>query len=162
MLYREQANDRRFGNVNIPVFAGRAVGGSTMINSGTCYRAPAHTFDRWREHYGLPEVFSPEGFAPYYERVEAMLGVAPASPLHLGGSARVIARGAEHLGSRTRRSRRNAPDCDGQGVCCFGCPTGAKRSTDVSYVPEALERGAQLVTARACRTWTSSPAARAA
>src|SRR5690606_29045509 len=42
---------------------------------------------------------------------------------------------------------RNAPDCDGQGVCCFGCPTGAKRSTDVSYVPEALLRGAQLVTA---------------
>src|SRR6202044_3086601 len=42
---------------------------------------------------------------------------------------------------------RNAPDCDGQGVCCFGCPTGAKRSTDVSYVPEALLKGAQLVTA---------------
>jgi choline dehydrogenase-like flavoprotein len=42
---------------------------------------------------------------------------------------------------------RNAPDCDGQGVCCFGCPTGAKRSTDVSYVPEALKRGAQLITA---------------
>ena len=38
---------------------------------------------------------------------------------------------------------RNAPGCDGQGVCCFGCPTGAKRSTDVSYVPAALERGAQ-------------------
>jgi hypothetical protein len=42
---------------------------------------------------------------------------------------------------------RNAPDCDGQGVCCFGCPTDAKRSTNVSYVPAALERGAQLVTA---------------
>jgi choline dehydrogenase-like flavoprotein len=42
---------------------------------------------------------------------------------------------------------RNAPDCDGQGVCCFGCPTAAKRSTDVSYVPAALERGAQLVSA---------------
>ena len=41
----------------------------------------------------------------------------------------------------------NAPDCDGQGICCFGCPTGAKRSTDVSYVPEALKRGAQLITA---------------
>jgi hypothetical protein len=27
-----------------------------------------------------------------------------------------------------------------------GCPTGAKRSADVSYVPAALERGAQIVT----------------
>jgi choline dehydrogenase-like flavoprotein len=76
-----------------------------------------------------------------------MLQVAPASPLHLGAIAPIIARGAERLGLRHGALRRNAPDCDGQGVCCFGCPTGAKRSTDVSYVPAALERGAQLVTA---------------
>src|SRR5262249_38801707 len=40
--------------------------------------------------------------------------------------------------------RRNAPDCDGQGTCCFGCPTDAKRSTNVSYVPMALKAGAEL------------------
>jgi choline dehydrogenase-like flavoprotein len=64
-----------------------------------------------------------------------------------GGVGRVIARGAERLGYSHHTLDRNAPGCDGQGVCCFGCPTGAKRSTDVSYVPEALLRGAQLVTA---------------
>jgi choline dehydrogenase-like flavoprotein len=58
----------------------------------------------------------------------------------------VIARGAEALGLAHGPLRRNAPDCDGQGVCCFGCPTGATRSTDVSYVPLALERGAALFT----------------
>jgi len=42
--------------------------------------------------------------------------------------------------------RRNAPDCDGQGVCVFGCPTDAKRSTNVSYVPMALKSAAMLVT----------------
>lgn len=146
-LYRDQGMTVAFGNVNIPVFAGRAVGGSTVINSGTCYRAPAHTFDYWRNHHGLPQVFSPEGMAPYYERVESMLGVAPASPLHLGKIAGIIAKGAEHIGLSHHALRRNAPDCDGQGLCCFGCPTGAKRSTDVSYVPGALSRGAQLVTA---------------
>jgi choline dehydrogenase-like flavoprotein len=31
-------------------------------------------------------------------------------------------------------------------VCDYGCPTDAKRSTNVSYVPAALTRGAQLVT----------------
>jgi choline dehydrogenase-like flavoprotein len=29
-------------------------------------------------------------------------------------------------------------------VCCFGCPTEAKRSTNVSYVPLALRAGAEL------------------
>jgi choline dehydrogenase-like flavoprotein len=31
-------------------------------------------------------------------------------------------------------------------VCCFGCPTDAKRSTNVSYVPLALKAGAEIFT----------------
>ena len=146
-LYRDQGMTVALGNVGIPVFAGRAVGGSTVINSGTCYRAPERTFQRWRERFGLGSDFSSAGLSPYYERVEAMLQVTPAHPLHLGAIGPIIARGAERLGLRHGPLPRNAPACDGQGVCCFGCPTGAKRSTDVSYVPEALKRGAQLVTA---------------
>lgn len=146
-LYRDQGLTISIGNVGIPVLAGRAVGGSTVINSGTCYRTPERTFEGWRTRLGLPAEFSSEGLGPYYERVEAMLGVAPADRLHLGAIGPIIARGAAHYGLSHGPVPRNAPACDGQGVCCFGCPTGAKRSTDVSYVPEALKRGAQLVTA---------------
>jgi GMC oxidoreductase/FAD binding domain-containing protein len=146
-LYRDKGLTIAIGNVSAPVWAGRAVGGSTVVNSGTCYRAPERTFEYWRSRYGLPSVFSSEGLSPYYERVEAMLGVEQASPLHLGNIADIIARGAGRLGYSHKALMRNAPGCDGQGLCCFGCPTGAKRSTDVSYVPAALARGAQLVTA---------------
>jgi choline dehydrogenase-like flavoprotein len=146
-MYRDRGMTIALGNVGIPVFAGRAVGGSTVINSGTCYRAPERTFSRWRGRFGLGDEFSNGGLGPFYERVESMLHVAPANRLHLGEIGPIIARGAERLGLRHGPLNRNAPDCDGQGVCCFGCPTGAKRSTDVSYVPEALKRGAQLVTA---------------
>lgn len=145
-LYRDQGTTIALGNANLPVFAGRAVGGSTVVNSGTCYRAPERTFKYWRDRYGLPQVFSSTGLAPYYERVESMLGVAPGNPLHLGAIAGIIARGAEHLKLSHKALLRNAPDCDGQGVCCFGCPTGAKRSTDVSYIPAALGKGAELIT----------------
>ncbi|AKT42336.1 FAD-dependent oxidoreductase [Chondromyces crocatus] len=147
LLYRDQGMTVSIGNLGIPIFSGKAVGGSTAINSGTCYRASEPTFASWREELGLPEEFSSKGMAPYYERVERMLQVAPANPLHLGAIAPIIQRGADHLGLHHAPLLRNAPDCDGQGVCCFGCPTGAKRSTDVSYVPAALLKGAQLVTA---------------
>ncbi len=143
-LYRDRGLTVALGNAYIPVWAGRAVGGSTVINSGTCYRTPDRVFHHWREA-GLGE-FSSGALAPYYERVEQMLQVTPARRELTGGVGRVIARGADKLGYRHAPLLRNAPDCDGQGVCCFGCPTGAKRSTDVSYVPEALLRGAQLVT----------------
>ena len=147
LLYRDMGLTIAWGNVGIPVWAGRAVGGSTTINSGTCYRAPERVFARWRARYGLTD-FSASSMAPYYERVESMLQVAPTARQNLGGVGRVIERGARRLGLLEHRPiARNAPDCDGQGICCFGCPTGAKRSTDVSYVPEALKRGAQLLTA---------------
>ena len=42
--------------------------------------------------------------------------------------------------------QRSARDCDAQATCQFGCPTDAKRSTNVSFVPSALESGAFLLT----------------
>lgn len=144
-LYRDKGLTMSLGNVGIPIWAGRAVGGTTLINSGTAYRAPDRVLGRWESELGLP--LGPDVLRPYYDRVASMLQVARADMKYVGGVGRVVARGADRLGWSHHALDRNAPACDGQGVCCFGCPTGAKRSTDVSYVPEALLRGAQLVTA---------------
>src|SRR5262249_37518989 len=53
LMYREQGLSIAWGNVGVPVFAGRAVGGSTVINSGTCYRTQERVLSRWRSEYGL-------------------------------------------------------------------------------------------------------------
>jgi choline dehydrogenase-like flavoprotein len=144
-LYRSMASNTTVGNLNIYVPTGRSVGGTTTINSGTCYRPPERVLRHWRDDLGLTD-FTSDHLAPYFERVEDVLQVAPASERFTGGPARVIARGAQKLGYRHKPLLRNAPDCDGKGLCCFGCPTDAKRSTNVSYVPLALRAGAQLVT----------------
>jgi choline dehydrogenase-like flavoprotein len=144
-LYRAGGATFSIGNVPIPIPLGATVGGSTTVNSGTCYRVPDRVLAEWERDLGLTEL-TPDALAPYFERVERVLGVAPTRPEFLGGCARVVARGAEALGYRHVPLRRNAPDCDGKGVCCFGCPTDAKRSTNVSYVPLALKAGAELFT----------------
>ncbi|MEZ4401954.1 MAG: GMC family oxidoreductase [Kofleriaceae bacterium] len=144
-LYRAGGSTLSVGNVAIPIPLGMSVGGTTTVNSGTCYRVPDHVLGHWRHDLGLAE-FTPDHLAPYYQRVERVLGVAPTRPELLGGCARVVARGCDALGYRHAPLARNAPDCDGQGVCCFGCPTDAKRSTNVSYVPLALRAGAELFT----------------
>jgi choline dehydrogenase-like flavoprotein len=144
-LYRQPGESYCIGNAIIPIPLGRSVGGTTTINSGTCFRTPDAVLERWREELGLDE-FTPEQMRPYFERVERELQVAEAKAEYLGGVARVVARGCEALGWSHHALRRNAPDCDGQGVCCFGCPTDAKRSTNLSYVPLALEHSALLVT----------------
>jgi len=144
-LYRDMGATLAVGNAVIPIPLGRTVGGTTAINSGTCYRTPDRVLHDWVHEFGLDEL-APEKLAPHFARVEATLGVAPAEAKYLGGVARVIARGCDALGYKHQPLRRNAPECDGQGVCCFGCPTDAKRSTNVSYVPLALKAGATLFT----------------
>ncbi len=132
------------GNLTVPVWAGRAVGGTTIINSATCYRTPEWTLKSWADDFGL-SMLSSKHLDPYFRGVEEMLQIEPAKEPYLGGVARVIARGSEKLHLAHGPLPRNAPTCDGQGVCAFGCPTGAKRSTDVSYIPAALGYGAQLI-----------------
>jgi choline dehydrogenase-like flavoprotein len=39
---------------------------------------------------------------------------------------------------------RNAPGCEGHARCLQGCPIGARQSMDVSYIPQAVQRGAVL------------------
>ncbi len=143
-LYRNAGATFSIGNVAIPIPLGKTVGGTTTVNSGTCFRAPDRVLAHWRDHHGLDEL-SPDAMGPYFERVEGVLGVAQAKASLLGGNGRVLARGCAALGlSKHGPLKRNAPGCDGKGVCCFGCPSDAKRSTNVSYIPLALRAGASL------------------
>jgi choline dehydrogenase-like flavoprotein len=143
-FYRDAGATGSLGNCVIPIPMGRLVGGSTAINTGTCWRTPDWVLQKWVDQ-GLSEL-TPALMGPYFERVERELQVGPADPAYLGGVANVIARGCDILGYSHRPLNRNAPGCDGASVCDFGCPRGAKRSTDVSYVPSALQRGAVLYT----------------
>ncbi len=143
-LYRDDGATIALGNTAIPIPIGKGVGGTTLINSGTCFRVPEAVLSNWRAE-GLTD-FSSATLGPYFDEVERVLGVGPSSRAALGLTAEVIARGCDTLGWSHHPLARNAPGCDGQGLCCFGCPTDAKRSTNVSWVPMALERGANLVT----------------
>lgn len=144
-LYRGGGLTTAFGNNLIPIPIGRGVGGTTTINSGTCLRTPDSTLADWRAE-GLAD-FTPETMNPYFELVEEVLRVQPADPKYVGEIGNVIAEGARRIGMKEMRPlTRNAEGCDGQGLCQFGCPTDAKQSTNVSFVPRALERGAFLYT----------------
>lgn len=144
LLYRDGGATIAVGNCWIPIFLGRCVGGTTTVNSGTCYRIPDRVLHKWRDEFGLRD-FTPEAMAPHFAKVEKILQVERADLKYVGGMGRVISEGCDALGiTRHNPLLRNAPDCDGQGVCCWGCPTDAKRSTNVSYVPLALRYGANL------------------
>ncbi len=145
-LWRQAGLTFTLGNVPVSIPQGKMVGGTTAINSGTCYRTPDAVLQDWQHRLGLPADLSPQAMARHFSAVEAELQVTPGDTRHLGGIADVVARGAEAMGHHHYPLDRNAPSCDGQGTCIVGCPTDAKRSTNVSYVPRALRAGAELFT----------------
>jgi len=50
----------------------------------------------------------------------------------------------EKMGLKGAPLRRNVKSCEGSGLCCFGCPTDAKQSVQLNYIPDALKHGAKL------------------
>lgn len=144
-LYRRLGLTATLGNAIIPLPLGRNVGGTTTINSGTCLRLSDDVISHWQQQGWCD--FSPQTLAHWYEQVEEVLEVQAAHSNAIGPIGDIIARGASAVGiGEAHALQRNAAGCDGQGLCQFGCPTDAKRSTNVSYVPRALDAGALLLT----------------
>lgn len=130
------------GKVLVPLAAGRAVGGSTFINSAICFRAPDEVLREWERDFGSP--WSPARLAPLFDEVERALEVAKVAPNIARNNSLVFKRGADRLGLGGDFISRNAPGCVGCGVCQLGCPIGGKGSVDKNLLPSAIERGADV------------------
>jgi choline dehydrogenase-like flavoprotein len=144
-LYRDGGQGLTLGSPPILLPLGRGIGGTTLVNSGTCFRTPSAVLERWRGEYGLHELTEDE-LDPCFERVERALSVAEVTPELAGANAAVARRGAQALGWSHGYLRRNARGCVGSGVCAFGCPTSAKQHVGITYVPRARAAGAEILT----------------
>jgi choline dehydrogenase-like flavoprotein len=141
LLYRDAGQAATVGTPSIMLPTGRAVGGTTLVNSGTCFRVPRHVQQRWVDALGLDEL-GPGALDDAYARVEEEIGVARVPEALAGANARIAKRGAEALGWSGHFLNRNARGCQGSGVCAFGCPTGAKQHAGEVYMNAAHAAGA--------------------
>lgn len=144
-LYRDGGQVATIGTPPIILPLGVGVGGTTMVNSGTCFRTPPAVLERWRRELGLEELTEAE-LEPFFRRVERELNVSQVPADLAGRNAEVVRRGVERLGWSGDYIYRNARGCVGSGVCAFGCPTGAKQHVGITYVPRAWAAGATTYT----------------
>ncbi|MEV6944713.1 GMC family oxidoreductase [Streptomyces sp. NPDC051172] len=142
-LYRDGGATAALGDPPLLLPVGRAVGGTTVVNSGTCYRTPEHVLDRWSSRHGFRLA---EGFPARLDEIERTLHVATQPLDVLGANGLLALAGAGRLGWRAGPLRRNAPGCKGSCQCVVGCPTGAKQSVQLSVLPDACAHGARIVT----------------
>ncbi len=142
-MYRDAGITATLGHPMIPVPMGRCVGGTTTINSGTCFRTPEHVLVRWRGEFGVTDLAT-ERMARLFARVEQELHVEPADLAVMSRPNTLTGELLDRAGLRGAALRRNTHGCEGCGMCCYGCTSGGKKAMPASYLPKALKAGARL------------------
>jgi choline dehydrogenase-like flavoprotein len=143
-IYRDAGTTMALGNPPIALPLGRAVGGTTVINSGTCFRPPSAVATAWHRQHGFA-LADLELLGPRIADVEATIGVAPAPMDVLGRNGELSLEGAAALDWKSAPLRRNAPGCRGSCQCAIGCPNNAKGGVHLNALPQACEAGARIV-----------------
>jgi choline dehydrogenase-like flavoprotein len=146
---------------------GKGVGGGSVHWAAFTPRFHPSDFEVYtRDGLGADWPISYWDLKPYYELLELEMPVAgPAyypwgdphgyafGPHPMGGVGNSLIKGCTALGIGVSAggpvailsgSRGNRPHCIYRGFCIQGCKVGAKASTLVTHVPDALENGAEI------------------
>ncbi len=141
-------NTVTMGRALWPVVQARTMGGTTVVNSAIAVRTPSDIFDRWDKEHGIGS----GGRAPLRERIaahqddlERELSVEEVPPVALGRSNVLAMQGANALKWDSHYMRRYVKGCTGSGQCLQGCKKLRKQSTNITLIPEILERGADVL-----------------
>ena len=129
------------GRPAIPLPIGRCVGGTTVMNSGTCLRPPDDVLTHWRNDFGLAWA---DELEREFEAVERALWVEPVDPATAGRNAELCRQGCDELGVSHGPITRNAGCVTRCGTCPSGCALDAKQAMHVSELPRAVAAGARV------------------
>jgi len=140
-LYRDGGLTIAEGRPPIPVPVARTVGGTTVINSGTCFRAPEPVLRHWQQRFGVEWAGELDG---HFSEAEEFLRVTPLDPETMGRNGQLAMEGAAAIGASGGPISRNAGSCVQCSSCPYGCRIDAKRGMHVSYLPRAVASGARL------------------
>ncbi len=149
--------------------SGRGVGGSTVHYSAFCPRFHPSDFRvRSLDGVAVDWPLSYDDLEPYYVQMEREYPVSgphyypwgrphgyPYAPLQAGTAGQKLIDGCVKLGIPVVAGGPIAipagavgkrPHCIMRGMCHLGCKVGAKSSTLVSHIPDAIDRGAEIRT----------------
>ena len=162
-------NPLAFGKNN----SGIGVGGSTIHYTAYTPRPHPDDFSIFSEFgIGNDWPISYADLENYYDELELFLGISgpspypwgpirksnyPLAPLPLNAAAQLMQRGCKLLNIKTSPAANAALSsdyyqqhigwrkaCTNRGFCQAGCTTGAKASVDVTFIPLAINFGAEL------------------
>jgi choline dehydrogenase-like flavoprotein len=135
-------------DLNVSLQAGACLGGGTTINWTNSLRTAPWVREQWERDYGL-EGLSGADFERHLDAVWARLSVNDRCS-ELNKPHQRMQAGAEALGWQFSHTNRNIDErrysYETAGYIGFGDQSGAKQSTAKTYLRDAYDRGATIVT----------------
>ncbi len=135
---------------DVPVFQGRGMGGSTVIDAAVAFRAPDYILKRWAEELQL-KALAPDKLEPFYRKVEKHWSVHINEPHEINETANKVIQGCDDMGWSWKPLARTVKECALTGHCLAGCVSDRKQSTLVTHLPWAVAMGAKLFSD--CHVW---------
>ncbi len=134
-------------DLNVTLQAGSGLGGGTVINWTNSLRTKDWVRSQWAEEYGLTDVAT-EAFDRHLDEVWERIKVNDECSEY-NKPTQAMERAAERLGWSFARISRNwdpaRHDPAIAGYMGFGDLSGAKQSTDRTYLLDAVENGARIM-----------------
>src|SRR5207248_572253 len=85
-----------------------------------------------------------EALRPHFEEIEGRLGIAKVDLEDTNPNNRARYEGCKRLGWDVDTTKRNVRQCLRTGYCGMGCPVDAKQSAALTYLPDAIAKGATV------------------
>jgi choline dehydrogenase-like flavoprotein len=134
-------------DLNVSLQAGTSLGGGTTINWTNCLRTTSWVREQWAREHGL-EGLDASAFDRHLDTVLERIGATDACS-DVNGPQQRLKEGCERLGWSTRAVVRNADperySADTAGYLGFGDQSGAKLSTEKTFLRDAAEHGADIL-----------------
>lgn len=146
MMYRGGPTVSADGNVGL--LAGSTLGGGTTINWHNCVKPSQEVRREWAQEHGLDGLDTDE-FDRHLDQVLARMGANDRCSDFNGPHQRMV-EGAQALGWSVHTAVRNVDEATydpiAAGYTQFGDPSGSKRGTLNTYLRDAYDHGAAILT----------------